>query len=164
MEQGFSFFFLFFNINLALSHSNEHVNPLVTVLAPFGSPEKLTNTLKTNKSRKSKNENCTEKQLKRLKGMQVQMRRGISQYLGCLPRSAMFNVVSSTFLQRTTLRSEKKNDLTVSDLSHPHCPASGVLRMVSCLPAWNSPPKYGFNIWALTLNYPFSGCIISTPP
>ena len=31
------------------------------------------------------------------------------------------------------------------------------------LSVWNSPPKYGFNIWALTLNYPFFGCIISTP-
>ena len=36
-------------MNLILSHSNEHVNPLVTVLEPFGILEKLTNTLKKTK-------------------------------------------------------------------------------------------------------------------
>ena len=30
--------------------------------------------------------------------------------------------------------------------------------------AWISPPKYGFNRCVLTLNVPFSGCIIFAPP
>ena len=57
---------------MALSNCNEHVNPLVIVLAPFGKPEKLTNTLKQNKSRDSKNEKCTKEQIKRPKIMQFQ--------------------------------------------------------------------------------------------
>ena len=27
-----------------------------------------------------------------------------------------------------------------------------------------SPPKYGFTLWPLTLNVPFSMCMTSTPP
>ena len=64
------------NTNLALSNCNEHVNPLVIVLAPFSKPKKLTNTLKQNKSRDSKSEKCTKVQIKRQKIMQVQRRRG----------------------------------------------------------------------------------------
>ena len=36
-------------MNLALSNCNEHVNPLVIMLTPFGNPEKLTSTLKQTK-------------------------------------------------------------------------------------------------------------------
>ena len=52
--------FLFKNMNFSLSYSNGHVNPLVTVLAPFGSPEKLTNTLKTTKVESPKAENAPQ--------------------------------------------------------------------------------------------------------
>ena len=55
---------------------------------------------------------------------------------------------------------DRKNNLTVGDLPHPYCHALGVLRMVSYFPVWNSPPKYGFNLWPLTLDWPFSRCII----
>ena len=95
------------NMNLTLSHSNEHVNPLLTVLAPFSIPQKLTNSLKTNKSRKFKmkivpKSNAGSKEKK------------ISQYLGCLSRSIMFNVVSLAFLQRTTFRARKMTELLVT--------------------------------------------------
>ena len=64
------------NMNLALSNYHEHVNPLVIVLAPFGKLEKLTNTLKKNKSRDPKSKKCIEEKIKRQKIMQVQRRRG----------------------------------------------------------------------------------------
>ena len=134
---------------MPLSLCNEHVNPLVIMLEPFGSPEKLTNTLKTQKQK------IYQREIKRTENNASSKEEGISQYLGCLRRSAMFNVVSSTFLQRTTLR-PKKNNGAIGDLPHPYCYAPGVLRMVSYLPVWNSPLKYGFNLWALTLNCPFS--------
>ena len=42
--------------------------------------------------------------------------------------------------------------------------ASGTLSGMVCIFAWISPPKYDFNRCMLTLNVPFSGCIISAPP
>ena len=154
--------FLFFKTRIWPSHSNEHVNPLVNVVAPFGILEKLTNTLKTNKSKKSKTK-IYRKAIEKTEDNASAKEKGISQYLGCLLRSAMLNVVSSTFLQRTTFRAEKRTEL-FGDLPHPYCPAPGLLKMVSYLPVCNSPPKYGFNLWALTLNCPLFECIISTPP
>ena len=46
----------------------------------------------------------------------------------------------------------------------PYFTPFGVLSGMVCLFAWNSPPKYGFNRWVLTLNVPFSGYITSAPP
>ena len=67
---------------MTLSHSHEHVNPLVTVIAPFGIPEKLTNSLKTNKSRKSKTIIVPKNNCKEGKKNASSKEKGISQYLG----------------------------------------------------------------------------------
>ena len=50
------------------------------------------------------------------------------------------------------------------DCQTPYGTTSGMLSGMVCLFAWISPPKYGFNRCVLTLNVPFSGCIISTSP
>ena len=50
------------------------------------------------------------------------------------------------------------------DCQTPYGTTSGMLSGMVCLFAWISPPKYGFNRCVLTLNVPFSGCIISAPP
>ena len=42
--------------------------------------------------------------------------------------------------------------------------STGVVKGMIYLFAWNSPPKYGFNRWVVTVNVPFSGCVISAPP
>ena len=42
--------------------------------------------------------------------------------------------------------------------------SSGTLSGMVFLFAWISPLKCGFNHCVLTLNVPFSGCIISAPP
>ena len=46
----------------------------------------------------------------------------------------------------------------------PYCTSSGMFSGMVCLFAWNSPPKYDFNRWVLTLNVPFSGCVTAAPP
>ena len=47
------------------------------------------------------------------------------------------------------------------DCQTPYGTTSSILSGMVCLFAWISPPKYGFNRCVLTLNVPFSGCIIS---
>ena len=45
-----------------------------------------------------------------------------------------------------------------------YCTSSDAVRGMICFSAWNSPPKYGFNRWVVTVNVPFSGCVTSAPP
>ena len=45
-----------------------------------------------------------------------------------------------------------------------YCTSSAAVKGMICLSAWNSPPKYGFNRWVVTVNAPFSGCVTSAPP
>ena len=42
--------------------------------------------------------------------------------------------------------------------------SSDAVKGMICLSAKNSPPKYGFNRWVVTVNVPFSGCVTSAPP
>ena len=100
-------------MNLALSHCNKHANPLVTVLAPFGTPGKLINILEQQKQKVQK-QKMYQRAIKKTKNNASSKEKGISQYLGYLPRRTMFNVVSLTFLQRTTLRPKKITKLLVT--------------------------------------------------
>ena len=70
----------------------------------------------------------------------------------------MFNVVSSTALNLNVLGDPSSYDCTA------YCTYADVFNGMVCLSAWNSPPKYGFNHCALTLNVPFYGCVTSAPP
>ena len=45
-----------------------------------------------------------------------------------------------------------------------YCTSSDAVRGMICLSAWNSPLKYGFNRWVVTVNVPFSRCVTSAPP
>ena len=45
-----------------------------------------------------------------------------------------------------------------------HCISFDTVKGMIFLSAWNSPPKYSFNRWVVTVNVPFSGCVASTPP
>ena len=58
----------------------------MTVLAPFGSPKKLTNTLKTNKSRKSKNEKLYRKVIKKTEKNASSKEEGDLIILGLPPK------------------------------------------------------------------------------
>ena len=79
----------------------------------------------------------------------------LQENLGCLPRSAMFNVVSSMTL--ISMCSGTRALMTA------YCTSSDTVRGMICLSAWNSPPKYSFNHWVVTVNVPFSGCVTSAP-
>ena len=45
-----------------------------------------------------------------------------------------------------------------------YCTSSDAVKGMIFLSAWNSPPKYGFNRWVVTVNVPFLGCVTSAPP
>ena len=108
-------------------------------------PEEIPITDKTSKpiSLKTNNKNVTQR------------REKFKKNLGCLLRSAMFNVVSSTALNLNVLGDRA--------LMIAYYTLSDAVKGMICLSARNSPPKYGFNRWVVTVNVPFSGCVTSAP-
>ena len=117
----------------------------------FASPESKQTRKDTDYGQNQKT-NITEKNHKNV----TQRREKFKKNLGCLPRSTMFNVVSSTALNLNVLGDRA--------LMIAYYTSSDAVKGMICLSARNSPPKYGFNRWVVTVNVPFSGCVTSAPP